>query len=219
MAREAAARGATVLLVDADHARANAVLTEEGIGGHAYGVDLSSVEAVVAWRDQVHGELGRLDGFIHLVGGWAGSRAFSADAVEHHRRLTVPVLETLQVASAVLWDDVRASSRGSIAMVSSVSVAEPTGGNAAYAALKAAAETWTRALASELDGSAASASVVRVRALVDDGMRASRPEASFEGWTDTRDLARALCDVAEAPAPEVNGAVIDLTAGAGYSRA
>ena len=55
------------------------------------------------------------------------------------------------------------------------------------------------------DGPTAAASVLVIKALVHDEMRAQRPNAKFAGFTDVRDLAEAIADVWNASPQEVNG--------------
>jgi NAD(P)-dependent dehydrogenase (short-subunit alcohol dehydrogenase family) len=208
--------GSVVHIVDRSSDLAHEALAASGATGQAYALDLSSPDDVVAWLDRVHDSHGTLDGVVHLVGGWAGGKGFGRHSLDHHDALVTPVLATLQVSTALMVDDLRSSHRGFFAMVSSVSVAAPTAGNAAYASLKAAAESWTMALAHELRDTSASATVLRIKAIVTEDMRAQKPEASFVGATSPEALARAIVQCAAAPAAEVNGVVIDLTS-EGYS--
>jgi NAD(P)-dependent dehydrogenase (short-subunit alcohol dehydrogenase family) len=94
---------------------------------------------------------------------------------------------------------------------------KPTGGNAAYATAKAAAEAWTLALGDAFrksggeSGPQAAAVILVVKALVHDAMRAQKPDAKFPGFTDVGDLAEAIAGVWDKPAPEVNGQRVWLT--------
>jgi hypothetical protein len=47
--------------------------------------------------------------------------------------------------------------------------------------------------------------VLVVKALVHDGLRAAKPDASFAGYTDVRDLADAIVGLWDADAADVNG--------------
>ncbi|MFI5099970.1 MAG: short-chain dehydrogenase, partial [Actinomycetes bacterium] len=44
-----------------------------------------------------------------------------------------------------------------------------------------------------------------VKALVHDGLRAAKPEATFPGYTDVKDLAEAIAGLWDADAAQVNG--------------
>ena len=51
----------------------------------------------------------------------------------------------------------------------------------------------------------AAATVLVVKALVHDAMRAAKPDATFAGYTDVRDLADAVAGLWDADAADVNG--------------
>jgi hypothetical protein len=62
------------------------------------------------------------------------------------------------------------------------------------------------------DGESPAAAVILVvKALVHDAMRAERPQATFAGFTDVKDLAEAIVGVWDEPSPEVNGTRLWLT--------
>ena len=109
---------------------------------------------------------------------------------------------------------------GRLAIVSSTTVTSPAAGDANYAAVKAAAETWVRSVAAGFAAGAAqpgsasdgggentsAAVVLVVKALVDDGMRARSPERRFPGFTDVAVLGRAVTDLFGTQAAGINGA-------------
>jgi hypothetical protein len=100
--------------------------------------------------------------------------------------------------------------------VSATAVTSPSAGAAGYAAAKAAAETWTMALADSFRRQQSgrsedpvpqttAATVLVVKALVHDGLRAAKPDATFAGYTDVRDLADAIAALWDDAASDVNG--------------
>jgi NAD(P)-dependent dehydrogenase (short-subunit alcohol dehydrogenase family) len=213
-----AQRGDTVVAVNRSSEVAQAALEQAGAEGSSHGVDLGDRDAVRRWVDEVTGLHGGLDGVVHLVGGWAGGGGFNPQALTHHDQLVRPVLETVQVVTTHVAQLLASAPRGFFVMVSSTSVTKATAGNAAYAALKAAAEVWTLSLADHFAAStdSASATILRVKALVDDQMRSERPDATFKGFTDVSDLARAILQIPEVSPEVANGQIIDLTS-EGYS--
>jgi NAD(P)-dependent dehydrogenase (short-subunit alcohol dehydrogenase family) len=96
--------------------------------------------------ESIHDEIARLDGILHLVGGWRGGGGIAGQTESDYR-----VLETsftaLRNTSRAFYDDLRASTDGRLAIVSSTAVARPLAGGANYAAVKAASEAWMRAVA------------------------------------------------------------------------
>jgi NAD(P)-dependent dehydrogenase (short-subunit alcohol dehydrogenase family) len=204
-------RGDTVLAVNRSGGRAEQALIRAGAQGSAHEVDLADPDQVAEWTADVMNRYGALDGVVHLVGGWAGGGGFGTAALGHYRELVDPVLTTVQVVTTHVAEPLLSANRGFFVMVSSTAVSSPTAGNAAYASLKSAAETWTLSMAHHFRDSSASATIVRVKALVDEQMRSQRPDAPIRGFTDVEQLALEILDVADSPAATVNGRIIDLT--------
>ena len=90
--------------------------------------------------------LGRVDGILHLVGGWRGGGGLAG----RPRRTTGSSRRSftaLRHVTRAFDADLRASAAGRLAIVSSTAVARPLAGGANYAAVKAASEAWARAVA------------------------------------------------------------------------
>ncbi|WP_372406120.1 SDR family NAD(P)-dependent oxidoreductase [Streptomyces luteireticuli] len=208
--------GATVVAADADAARlAEAVDAARYAHGGATvtgdTVDLLDLEATRAWADRTEKEFGRVDGLVHLVGGWRGSATFAETDLADWALLEKLLIRTVQHTSLAFEGPLARSGDGRFVLVSAAGASKPTAGNAAYAASKAAAEAWTLALGDAFrkaggeDGPKAAATVLIIKALVHDAMRAERPNAKFAGFTDVTDLAEAIVGVWDKPAQEVNG--------------
>ncbi|GAA0415625.1 oxidoreductase [Acrocarpospora corrugata] len=197
--RRFAAQGDTVIGVD-----------RSGADG-SLPVDLLDQAAVQQLAERIKTEHGRVDGLIHLVGGWRGSKTFAETSLADWAFLHDLLIRTLQHVTLAFEPLLRASEDGRFAIVSAKAAQHPTQGNAAYASAKAAAEAWTLAFADALKGGSSAAAVLVVTALVHDAMRAADPGRAFKGFTDVADLATALTDLWSRPAAEVNGRRIDLT--------
>lgn len=214
--------GATVVGADADVARlAEAVDAARYAHGGATvtgeTVDLLDLEATRAWADRTEAEFGRVDGLVHLVGGWRGSATFPETDIADWNLLEKLLVRTVQHTSLAFHDVLLRSDRGRYVLVSAAGASKPTAGNAAYAASKAAAEAWTLALGDAFrkaggeEGPQTAASVLVIKALVHDAMRAERPNAKFSGFTDVAQLAEAIAGVWDKPAGDVNGKRLWLT--------
>ncbi|MEU2560866.1 SDR family oxidoreductase [Streptomyces longispororuber] len=214
--------GATVVASDADAARlAEAVDAARYAHGGATvtgdTVDLLDLDATRAWADRTEKEFGRVDGLVHLVGGWRGSANFTATDLGDWDFLQNLLIRTVQHTSLAFHDGLQRGGNGRYLLISAAGATRPTAGNAAYAAAKSAAEAWTLALADAFrkeggeDGPRAAAAILIVKALVHDAMRAERPSAKFAGFTDVKELADAIAGVWERPASEVNGNRLWLT--------
>ncbi|MEU0282437.1 SDR family NAD(P)-dependent oxidoreductase [Streptomyces sp. NPDC088147] len=216
-----AAAGATVVGADADATRlAEAVDAARSQGGATITgdtVDLLDLAATRAWADKTEKEFGRIDGLVHLVGGWRGSASFAETDLADWDLLEKLLIRTVQHTSLAFHDGLLRGDRGRFLLVSAAGATKPTAGNAAYSAAKAAAEAWTLALGDAFrkaggeEGPRAAAAILVVKALVHDAMRAERPNAKFAGFTDVTDLAEAIAGVWDRPAREVNGHRLWLT--------
>ncbi|WP_130796966.1 SDR family NAD(P)-dependent oxidoreductase [Streptomyces otsuchiensis] len=208
--------GATVVAADADATRladgvsaARAAHPGATVTGDT--VDLLDIDATRQWADRTEKEFGRVDGLVHLVGGWRGSATFAETDLADWDALESLLIRTVQHTSLAFEGALRRSGNGRFLLISAAGASRPTAGNAAYAAAKAAAEAWTIALADGFRkdggdaGPRAAATVLVVKALVHDAMRAERPNAKFAGFTDVRDLAEAITGTWNQPASELNG--------------
>jgi NADP-dependent 3-hydroxy acid dehydrogenase YdfG len=199
--------GATVVMANRTLDSLAELTSEVAAAGgtaHPYAVDLVD-EAATAWAASVVSEFGRVDGLVHLVGGWRGGKGITETDLADWDWLSDLLVRTVQHTSRGFHDALRASPNGRFVLVSAAAASHPTAKNAAYAAAKAAAEAWTLAVADSFSGSAAAATIIVVKALVTPAMRAAKPEATFTGYTDVADLADTIADLWDKPAADVNG--------------
>lgn len=217
-----AERGATIAACDADAGRlAEAVDAARFAHGGATvtgdTVDLLDLRATHEWADRIEKDFGRVDGLVHLVGGWRGGATFAETDLADWDLLEKLLVRTVQHTSLAFHAPLGRSDRGRYVLISAAGAGRPTAGNAAYSAAKAAAEAWTLALADDFrkaggeSGPTAAAAILVVKALVHQAMRAERPKAKFAGFTDVEELAEAIARVWERPAREVNGNRLWLT--------
>ncbi|GGX95788.1 SDR family oxidoreductase [Streptomyces fructofermentans] len=180
-------------------------------------VDLLDLQSVRDWSNRTEKEFGRVDGLVHLVGGWRGGETFTKTNLDDWDLLEMLLVRTVQHTSLAFHEALQRSERGRYVLISAAGASKPTAGNASYAAAKAAAEAWTLALgdyfrkAGGEQGPTSAAAILVVKALVHDAMRAERPNAKFAGFTDVTELAEAVAGVWERPASEVNGTRLWLT--------
>ncbi|MEV7807355.1 SDR family NAD(P)-dependent oxidoreductase [Microbispora sp. NPDC088329] len=174
-------------------------------------VDLLDRDAVRGLAERVRAEHGRVDGVVHLVGGWRGSKTFAGTSLDDWDLLHDLLIRTLQHVSLEFEPLLRESGDGRFAIVSARAAQKPTQGGAAYAAAKAAAEAWTLSLADALKDTSAAAVVLVVNALVHDEMRAANPDKPYRTFTDVKDLAAAVAGLWDEAPAAVNGRRIDLT--------
>jgi len=204
--------GHKVFTVGSDGSRIRAAAAEAGDGVTPLVCDLASLAGVRALHAAISGTAGRVDGVIHLVGGWRGAKGITDQSDEDWNFLERGAITTLRNVTRVFYDDLAASETGRFAMVTSTAAGTPTAAGASYVAAKAAAEAWTLAVAEGFSqGSHSAAVIFVVKGLVDAGMRKRSPGRSFPGFTDVEDLAAAAVGLFTAPAAELNGRRLLLT--------
>lgn len=196
--------GARVFAVGHDPAKLARLGAAAGADGAALRLeecDLADEHAVLDLATRLHGDDARLDGVLHLVGGWRGGGGLAGQTDDDFRALERS-LAALRHVSRAFDGDLRASPAAREAIVSSAAVARPLAGGANYAAVKAAGEAWARAVAQGFAKAArdageplrAASVVFRVRALA--------------GLEDA--LADAFVGLWRADPAAVNDTVVDL---------
>ena len=135
--------GARVVAVGRDEERLASVAR---LGARAAVCDLTDEHAVRALAAQLAATGERVDGVLHLVGGWRGGGGVAGQTDDDYRFLEKSLTAWRHVSRA-FWNDLVDSASARIAVVSSTAVVRPLAGGANYAAVKAATEAWTRALA------------------------------------------------------------------------
>ena len=216
VARAFALAGHRVFTIGSNEARIQAAAAEAGDDVTPLVCHLSRLESVRELASEIRGNTERVDGVIHLVGGWRGAKGIEDQPDEDWAALEQSAVTTLRNVSRVFYKDLASSPTGRFAMVSSTAVAAPTAGAATYAAAKAAAETWTLAVADgfrrdqsgnkdEPTEQHSAAVVFVVKSLLDAAMRREHPERKFPGYTDVEDLAAAAVGLFDKPAAELNG--------------
>jgi NAD(P)-dependent dehydrogenase (short-subunit alcohol dehydrogenase family) len=207
-----AADGATLALTDVDQGRldelaADLELPEDRIDARV--VDLLSDEAAHEWAAALIERFGRVDALLHLVGGWKGGEPLASAPLADYEWLHDLLMRTLQHVTRAFHDAI-AHDGGRFVLISSTQAQAPSGTNAAYGAAKAAAETWTLALADSLAESGATANIVVVNAILTPQMREQNPDKPFKTFTSVEDIADAAAYLLSDAAAKMNGARLAL---------
>ena len=120
------------------------------------------------------------------------------------------LVSTLQHATQAFASHLMESGHGRFVIVSAGQAQAPTHPNAAYAAAKAAAETWTLALADRFKGTGATANIVVVGAIATQEMRAESPDKDFSTYTPAEEIAEAIAYTVSDGAASMNGQRVTL---------
>jgi NAD(P)-dependent dehydrogenase (short-subunit alcohol dehydrogenase family) len=216
VARQLAEAGATVAGTDRSQETLDSIAADLDLPSERWdgrSVDLLDEDAARAWCAALVERFGRVDGLVHLVGGWRGGQPLQEAPLSDWELLHDLLVRTVQHTTRAFHDQLVASPHGRFVLVSSKQAQAPTATNAAYAAAKAAAEAWTLALADGFEGSAATANVVVVDAILTPRMREENPGKDFPTFTPAEDLAAAIAFLCSDAAKKMNGQRLPLTMG------
>jgi NAD(P)-dependent dehydrogenase (short-subunit alcohol dehydrogenase family) len=213
--RRLAGAGATLACTDRAGDRLDALgadLDLEADRFDARVVDLMDPDAAADWRDGLVDRFGSVDALLHLVGGWRGGEPLATFDLADYDFLHDLLVRTVIHTTRAFHDQLAASENGRFVLVSSAQGQNPDGTNAAYGATKAAAETWTLALADSFREaeSKATANVVVVNAILTPQMRESDPDKPFRTFTSTEDIAEAIGFLCSDAAAKMNGKRLPL---------
>lgn len=174
-------------------------------------VDLLDEDDTRAWCAALVERFGRVDGLIHLVGGWRGGQPLHQAPLSDWELLHDLLVRTVQHTTRAFHDQIAAGSRGRFVLVSAKQAQAPSNTNAAYAAAKAAAEAWTLALADGFEPGGATANIIVVDAILTPRMREESPEQDFPTFTPAEHIAEAIAFLCSDTAGKMNGQRLPLT--------
>jgi NAD(P)-dependent dehydrogenase (short-subunit alcohol dehydrogenase family) len=209
-----AAEGATVAAADHTQGRVEEVGAELGLPAERWdgrGVDLLDEEATREWCAALLERFGRVDGLLHLVGGWRGGQALHEAPLSDWDLLHNLLIRTVQHTTRAFHDALGDSEHGRFALVSAKQAQAPSNSNAAYAAAKAAAEAWTLALADGFAGTAATANIIVVDAILTQRMKEEDTDGDFSSFTPAEHIGAAIAFLCSDAAGEMNGQRLLLT--------
>jgi NAD(P)-dependent dehydrogenase (short-subunit alcohol dehydrogenase family) len=216
VAERLAAAGATVAGTDRSRETLDSLATDLGLPPERWdgrSVDLLDEDAARAWCSALVERFGRVDGLVHLVGGWRGGQPLHEAPLADWALLHDLLVRTVQHTTRAFHDQIAASTHGRFVLVSSKQAQAPTDTNAAYAAAKAAAEAWALALADGFEGSAATANILVVDAILTPRMREEQPGKEFPTFTPAEDIADGIAFLCSDAAKKMNGQRFPLTMG------
>jgi len=165
-------------------------------GAEVYVADATSLDEMSALAAQ----LGAADAVVPLVGGWRGGGGLAGQSDADLDAL-MPAFQAVRATSRAFDAALRASSAGRFAIVSSTAVARPLAGGANYAAVKAASEAWTRAVAQGFAKAARDAG---------DDLRAASVVLRTKGALHPDALAAALVGLWDSAATDLNDSIVEL---------
>jgi len=208
VAKRLADAGATLSLADRHQETSDAVakalgLPEDRVDPQA--VDLLDESAANDWAASTEKKFGRVDGLLHLVGGYRGGDPLHSFDLADYEFLHDLLVRTLQLATRAFHPALTKSDHGRFVLVSAAAAQDPEDTNAAYASAKAAAEAWTLALADSFAGTGATANIIVVNAIETPRIREESPGEERPTFTPAEDLADAIAFLCSDSAGRMNG--------------
>jgi NAD(P)-dependent dehydrogenase (short-subunit alcohol dehydrogenase family) len=214
VAERLAAEGATIAGTDVSAEKVDAVGAALALPGERWdgrAVDLLDEEATRGWCAALVERFGRVDALLHLVGGWRGGKPLASAPLADWELLHDLLIRTVQYTTRAFHDALLTGEHGRFVLVSAKQAQAPTKSNAAYASAKAAAEAWTLALADGFEGTAATANIIVVDAILTPRMREENPGEDFPTFTPAEDIAAAIAFLCSDGAEKMNGQRLPLT--------
>src|SRR5262245_42637293 len=213
VAQRLADAGASLALADLHQEVAVSVAREAGLPDDRVdpqAVDLLDESQADDWANAVEQKFGRVDGLLHLVGGYRGGDPIDSFSLTDYDLLHGLLVRTLQHTTRAFHAALVASDYGRFVLVSAAAAQKPQNTNAAYASAKAAAEAWTLALADSFTGTAATPNIIVVNATETARMREEGPGAGNPNFTPAEDLADAIVFLCSDSAARMNGQRLSL---------
>jgi NAD(P)-dependent dehydrogenase (short-subunit alcohol dehydrogenase family) len=213
VAQRLADAGASLGLADRTQEIANSLAQDLGLPKDrldARAVDLLDESAANGWAATVEERFGRVDGLLHLVGGYRGGDPIQAFDLADYDFLHGLLVRTLQLTTRAFHRALTQSDHGRFVLVSAAAAQNPADTNAAYASAKAAAEAWTLALADSFSDTPATANIIVVNAIETPRMRGQEPDADRPTFTPAEHLADAIAFLCSDAAARMNGKRLEL---------
>lgn len=183
--------GAKLALVDAHEGTIHQRVQE--LGGRAFVANLTHYPDAEMLIRQVKAQMGRVDGLVHTVGGFAYAPIKDADPSLYDRMFDLN-MRTLFYMTRAIIPELLGQKDGFIAGISAAAAWHGAGpGVALYAAAKAAVATYLRSLDAELAGTAVRVAIVYPMGAVDTpANRKEMPDADPMAWVDPGEIGESL---------------------------
>ena len=176
----------------------------------ALAAELSNGDSARKLIDAVAGKTGRIDGLVHLMGGFAGGVPVAeTDDATFDRMIDMNLRSAFHVIRAVL-PQMRTQGSGRIITIGSKAAVEPAATAGVYAASKAALVSLIRTVARENIDRGIAANVVLPGTMDTPANRSAMPGVDFSTWVQPGQVASLLVHLASDLSTQINGAVIPI---------
>lgn len=175
--------------------------------------DVTDVDAVHSFVDEVVALYGRLDVLVNTVGGYAGGiKLWNVEPRTFEQMLALNLRSGFALSRAAVVPMLK-QKQGAIVNVAARAAVDHGGGAAAYAASKAAAVAMMDSLAEDLKGTGVRVNSILPSIIDTEANRRAMPDADFQKWPKPEDIARVVLFLASDEACVVHGASIPVYGG------
>jgi NAD(P)-dependent dehydrogenase (short-subunit alcohol dehydrogenase family) len=211
-ARAFAEHRASVVLVGTDPSKLDALARELNLPAArflALRIDLRNGPAVHSAAEAVTAKFGRVDGLIHLVGGWVGGKTIAeTTATDLESMLGQHAWTTFHLFKE-FGPLLAKNNWGRVIVVSASTASHPLGKASAYTAAKAAQENLVLNLAVELKESNVTANIIQVKS-IDVEANPSTGSGRMAKGTTPDEIVASMLYLCSDEAGKVSGARIPL---------
>ncbi len=173
-------------------------------------VDGSDPEAMRRFFQEVADMFGTIEGLACLIGGWAGGRDVDeTDDVRFERMLDLNLKSSFVTTRAAL-PHLKKAEYGRIVLVGSRAAIENPPGQAAFNMSKAGVMALGRSLASELEASEVTTTVLVPSVIDTPATRATLPYADYVNWPTPDEIAGVAQFLLSREAGVMNGAMVPV---------
>jgi NAD(P)-dependent dehydrogenase (short-subunit alcohol dehydrogenase family) len=213
LARELAAQGVNLALLDIDPSRLETLVQSLSLPTSRLftrTVDLLDPAGTKSTALAVLSKFGKIDILLHVVGGWTGGRTLlEAPADDLAFMLNQHVWTSFNVIQAFVPHLV-SNGWGRVAMITSPYAARPNAKGGPYAVGKAGQEALMLTLSQELKGTGVTANLLQAKTIDMQHKKVSAPSADNAAWTTPEELTAGILYLLSDEAATVNGAKLPL---------
>lgn len=174
---------------------------------------ISTAEAAVAVVQKVKARWGRVDGLIHLIGGFSGGTRVDETSGETFEQMLAVNLRSAFYFFKAVVPGMREQGSGRIVAIGSRPAVVPTPTLGAYSASKAALVSLVQTVALENKDRGINANVILPGMMDTPANRKAMPNADPTRWVPPSQVAAMLVYLASDAASNINGAVIPILGG------
>jgi len=186
------------------------VLVENGLGvAPIRGVDLSDAAQAQKSISEIAESSGPIQGLVNVAGGFAWESVMDGDISTWDRMWAMNVQTALNACRSTV--PFLKAGHGCIVNIGSAAAAKADVGKGAYAATKSGVARLTESLAEELKSKAIRVNAVLPSIIDTPANRNDMPDADFDSWVTTRELANVIAFLLSDNASGITGALVPVT--------